>query len=93
MVVVCSTSHAAALLTGILECELTEWAVAVGNTVEEFQPLCQVTSDKACVEITSRFAGTVEKLHHAAGDMVQVPASSMKLSHMDRGLESILEPG
>ena len=52
--------------------------MAVGNTVEEFQPLCQVTSDKACVEITSRFAGTVEKLHHAAGDMVQVPASSIK---------------
>lgn len=57
---------------GILECELTSWSVAVGDAVEEFQPLCEVTSDKACVEITSRFAGTVEKLHHIAGEMVQV---------------------
>ena len=57
---------------GILECELTSWSVAVGDAVEEFQSLCEVTSDKACVEITSRFAGTVEKLHHVSGDMVQV---------------------
>lgn len=57
---------------GILECELTQWSVAVGDTVEEFQQLCEVASDKASVEITSRFAGTVAKLHHAPGDMVQV---------------------
>ena len=40
--------------------------------MEEFQQLCAVASDKANVEITSRFAGIVEKLHHKPGDMVQV---------------------
>ena len=58
--------------TGIKECELTSWSVAVGDEVEEFQQLCEVASDKAAVEITSRFAGTVERLHHQPGDMVQV---------------------
>ena len=59
---------------GIKECELTSWSVAVGDVVEEFQELCEVASDKAAVEITSRYAGTVERLHHQPGDMVQVAA-------------------
>jgi len=62
------------VFTGIKECELTSWSVAVGDEVEEFQQLCEVASDKAAVEITSRFAGTVERLHHQPGDMVQVVA-------------------
>ena len=40
--------------------------------VEEFSPLCEVQSDKASVEITSRFAGIVKKLHYEAGEMAQV---------------------
>ena len=40
--------------------------------VEEFGPLCEVQSDKAAVEITSRYTGTVARLHHQPGDMVQV---------------------
>lgn len=44
----------------------------VGQSIEEFAPLCEVQSDKATVEITSRFAGTVRQLHHAVGDIVQV---------------------
>jgi hypothetical protein len=51
--------------------------VAVGDVVEEFQQLCEVASDKAAVEITSRYAGTVERLHHQPGDMVQVEAHGL----------------
>ena len=40
--------------------------------MEEFGPLCEVQSDKAAVEITSRYTGTIARLHHQAGDMVQV---------------------
>jgi 2-oxoisovalerate dehydrogenase E2 component (dihydrolipoyl transacylase) len=40
--------------------------------VEEFSPLCEVQSDKASVDITSRFAGVVKKLHYEAGDMAKV---------------------
>jgi hypothetical protein len=31
-----------------------------------------VQSDKASIEITSKYSGTIQKLHHAAGDIVAV---------------------
>jgi 2-oxoisovalerate dehydrogenase E2 component (dihydrolipoyl transacylase) len=40
--------------------------------VEEWDKLCEVQSDKASVEITSRFAGVIKKLHYEAGDMAKV---------------------
>ena len=43
-----------------------------GSRVEEFEKICEVQSDKAAVEITSRYAGTIKKLHHTVGDIVQV---------------------
>ncbi|KAL0038602.1 hypothetical protein WJX77_012471 [Trebouxia sp. C0004] len=57
---------------GIKECELTEWYVEQGSRVEEFQKICEVQSDKAAVEITSRYAGMIKKRHHTVGDVVQV---------------------
>lgn len=44
----------------------------VGDSVEEFQPICEVQSDKASIEITSRYSGKITNLHHAQGDMVKV---------------------
>jgi biotin carboxyl carrier protein len=43
-----------------------------GQEVEEFGTLCEVQSDKANIEITSRYAGRVVKLHHQQGDIVKV---------------------
>ncbi|KAH7328676.1 2-oxoacid dehydrogenases acyltransferase-domain-containing protein [Stachybotrys elegans] len=57
---------------GIVECEVIQWFVEPGATVEEFSPLCEVQSDKASVEITSRFSGTVKKLYYEAGEMAKV---------------------
>ena len=59
-------------ITGIVECEIIQWFVEPGARVEEFSPLCEVQSDKASVEITSRFAGVVKKLHYDAGEMAKV---------------------
>ncbi|OAA49253.1 dihydrolipoamide branched chain transacylase E2 [Metarhizium rileyi] len=57
---------------GIVECEVIQWFVEPGARVEEFSPLCEVQSDKASVEITSRFSGTVKKLYYEAGEMARV---------------------
>ncbi|KAK5655005.1 hypothetical protein OQA88_6764 [Cercophora sp. LCS_1] len=57
---------------GIVECEVIQWFVEPGARVEEFSPLCEVQSDKASVEITSRFAGVVKRLHYEAGEMAKV---------------------
>ena len=40
--------------------------------MEEWDKLCEVQSDKASVEITSRFSGVIKKLHYDAGEMAQV---------------------
>lgn len=57
---------------GIAEVEIMNWMVKVGDIIEEYDPLVQVQSDKATVEITSRYAGTIVQLHANVGDMVAV---------------------
>ena len=43
-----------------------------GDQVEEFQPLCEVQSDKATIEITSRYRGKISHILHTPGDIVKV---------------------
>ncbi|KAF9978863.1 hypothetical protein BGZ73_008864 [Actinomortierella ambigua] len=57
---------------GITECEVIQWFVKVGDKVDEFDRLCEVQSDKASVEITSRFTGTIASLKYSVGDMAKV---------------------
>ncbi|KAL4202831.1 hypothetical protein AMTRI_Chr02g265540 [Amborella trichopoda] len=57
---------------GIAECELLRWFVHEGDQVEEFQPLCEVQSDKATIEITSRYKGKVSQIRFLPGDIVKV---------------------
>uniref|UniRef100_A0A1J3HC83 Dihydrolipoamide acetyltransferase component of pyruvate dehydrogenase complex n=1 Tax=Noccaea caerulescens TaxID=107243 RepID=A0A1J3HC83_NOCCA len=68
---------------GIAECELLKWFVKEGDPVEEFQPLCEVQSDKATIEITSRFKGKVALLSHAPGDIIKVGETLVKLAVED----------
>ncbi|KAF2229223.1 hypothetical protein EV356DRAFT_494229 [Viridothelium virens] len=53
---------------GIREVQIIQWFVKPGARVEQFDPLCEVQSDKASVEITSRFDGVIKKLHYEADD-------------------------
>ncbi|KIY62624.1 CoA-dependent acyltransferase, partial [Cylindrobasidium torrendii FP15055 ss-10] len=57
---------------GITECEVIKWSVALNSTVEAFDPLCEVQSDKASVEITSPFDGIVTKLLVQEGEVAKV---------------------
>lgn len=57
---------------GIAECEILKWHVKEGDTISEFTPICEVQSDKATVEITSRYDGVVKKLHYKKGEMAKV---------------------
>ncbi|PWW75993.1 hypothetical protein C7212DRAFT_295619 [Tuber magnatum] len=57
---------------GIRECEVIQWFVQPEARVEQFDRLCEVQSDKASVEITSRYDGVIKKLHYEAGDMAIV---------------------
>lgn len=40
--------------------------------MKSFDRICEVQSDKATVEITSRFEGVITKVHHPEGAIVKV---------------------
>ena len=57
---------------GTTEAEIVAWHVAVGDRVEEDQPLADVMTDKATVEMTTPVAGVVLALHGELGEMAPV---------------------
>ena len=64
---------------GIAECEIIKWFVSAGDTVDQFEPICEVQSDKANIEITSRHAGVVKKVCFEPGDIAEVGATLVEL--------------
>jgi pyruvate dehydrogenase E2 component (dihydrolipoamide acetyltransferase) len=66
---------------GLEDAEVLQWLVAEGDRVELNQALVEVNTAKATVEIPSPWAGTVERLHAGAGDVVAVgsPLVSVRL--------------
>ncbi len=57
---------------GLTEGEVARWHVAEGQEIAEDDPLVDVQTDKATVEIPSPYAGTVLKVLVAEGDVVPV---------------------
>jgi pyruvate dehydrogenase E2 component (dihydrolipoamide acetyltransferase) len=59
---------------GLTEGEILQWMVKVGDTVTLNQPIVEVETAKAAVEVPSPYAGLVTKIHHEAGATVDVGA-------------------
>ncbi|MWV63603.1 2-oxo acid dehydrogenase subunit E2 [Halorubrum sp. JWXQ-INN 858] len=57
---------------GVAEGELVTWLVAPGDRVTEDQPVAEVETDKALVEVPSRYDGVVEELFVEEGEVVPV---------------------
>ena len=57
---------------GTTEAEIVAWHVAVGDRVEEDQPLADVMTDKATVEMTTPVSGVIVALHGELGEMAPV---------------------
>jgi len=57
---------------GVVEGEVVEWMVAVGDSVKEDDPILSVMTDKATVEIPSPVDGTVKSLVGEAGEILPV---------------------
>lgn len=57
---------------GIVECELVEWLVKEGEVILEDQPIADVMTDKALVQIPSMYSGVVEKLYYKQGEIAKV---------------------
>ena len=64
---------------GIAEAEVTAWHVAVGDEVAEDQPLADVMTDKATVELTSPVAGRVIERNGVEGDVLPIGSALVVL--------------
>ena len=75
---------------GIVECELLAWLVAEGDTVVEDQPVAEVMTDKATVQIPAMYSGVITKLHYQTGDIAKVhqPLFAMDVSGMNDDLDT-----
>jgi 2-oxoisovalerate dehydrogenase E2 component (dihydrolipoyl transacylase) len=57
---------------GLTEGEINRWLVAEGDVVVVDQPIAEITTEKAVVEVPTPFAGRVATLHGAEGESIPV---------------------
>ncbi|GIE32171.1 dihydrolipoamide acetyltransferase component of pyruvate dehydrogenase complex [Actinoplanes italicus] len=57
---------------GLTEGEILAWLVKVGDTIELNQPIVEVETAKAAVEIPAKWGGVVTRIFHEAGAVVEV---------------------
>jgi 2-oxoisovalerate dehydrogenase E2 component (dihydrolipoyl transacylase) len=57
---------------GLTEGEILTWLVAVDDVVTVDQPIAEIGTEKAVVQVPTPFAGRVAMLHGAPGDVVAV---------------------
>jgi len=75
---------------GMVESEIAEWFIKVGEQVNEEDIVGTMMTDKAAVELSSPVTGTVIKLGGEPGDMVAVGAA-LVVFEMD-GAAAVEEP-
>lgn len=57
---------------GLTEADIVAWKVAVGDQVSLNQPLCDIETAKAVVELPSPYAGTIVSLMGSPGETIAV---------------------
>ena len=55
----------------VVEGTISRWLVQVGDTVEQYSPIMEVSTDKVDTEVPAPVAGVVLKLYHAEGATLQ----------------------
>ena len=76
---------------GIVECELVEWLVAEGDLIEEDQPIADVMTDKALVQIPAMHKGKIVKLYYAKGEIAKVHAPLFAIEIAANGQAPVVE--
>ena len=57
---------------GIAEAEIVAWHIKVGDTISEDQPIADMMTDKATVEMESPVSGVVTKVAGEEGDVIAI---------------------
>ena len=68
---------------GLTDASIVEWLVAAGDTVRVDQPVVEVETAKARVEVPVPFAGVVAELHAEVGDTVPVDFALLTVTAPD----------
>lgn len=77
---------------GIHEGEITKWLVKPGQSVAADQPMVEVMTDKATVEIPSPVAGTVESVFAKEGETVPVGKVIITIKELGKAEEKPKAP-
>ncbi len=64
---------------GVTEGELVKWLVKIGDKVAADQPVAEVMTDKATVEVPSPYAGVVKELKAKEGDTIPIETEILLL--------------
>jgi pyruvate dehydrogenase E2 component (dihydrolipoamide acetyltransferase) len=64
---------------GVTEGELVKWLVKVGDKIDADQPIAEVMTDKATVEVPSPIAGQVKELRAKEGDIIPIETTLLIL--------------
>ncbi|PUB28636.1 pyruvate dehydrogenase E2 component (dihydrolipoamide acetyltransferase) [Promicromonospora sp. AC04] len=70
---------------GLIEAEIVEWRVAVGDTVEVNQTIVEIETAKSLVDLPSPWAGTVSALLVESGTTVDVGTPIIEITVSDGG--------
>ncbi|UYM06069.1 dihydrolipoamide acetyltransferase family protein [Solicola gregarius] len=68
---------------GLTEAEIVRWLVAEGSMVDIDQPLVEVETAKAMVEVPSPYAGRVATLHAGEGETLEVGSALVTVGSDD----------
>lgn len=68
---------------GLTEADIVSWRVAVGDTVEVNDVICEIETAKSLVELPVPFAGTVEELMVDEGETLEVGQPLIRISADD----------
>jgi len=68
---------------GVVEGEVVQWHVSVGDAVKEDDPIVDVMTDKASVTIPSPVNGVVSSLSGGVGDMIAVGSTLVEFDSDD----------
>ncbi|MGI8576301.1 MAG: dihydrolipoamide acetyltransferase family protein, partial [Egibacteraceae bacterium] len=73
---------------GLTEGTIVRWLVSEGQTVEVDEPVAEMETAKAVVEVPSPFAGVVAARHGEEGDEVEVGQPLLSIAEADGGAET-----
>jgi pyruvate dehydrogenase E2 component (dihydrolipoamide acetyltransferase) len=77
---------------GVTEAEIDRWLVEEGDVISEDDPLVEVVTDKATVEIPSPYSGPVARIHVGEGARIPVGTVLVTIGASEGKQSEVVEP-